>query len=276
MKTDNTHELSVAPRWNVGPRMGVAALVILLPLLLVLEWSSGTAFSLHLFYLLPVSLAAWTFGYRGGFATATAAGGYCVFVALAMHPRSAPFAPLLWRATSTLVLFLVFAAAIAYHRAFIDRVVAASRVDFESGALAARELERSLDYEARRAHRYGRPLALAMLEAASDARDTRLPAKIVETLRRNVRDCDIVGRLSPRRFALVLVECPAADATRIAGRCREALEGALPKGVRFSLGAVSYRGSTPTNAARLLQVAESNMAGAKVGTVAPLAIPICE
>jgi GGDEF domain-containing protein len=76
-----------------------------------------------------------------------------------------------------------------------------------------------------------------------------------------------VGRLTKRRFVLVLVECPAREAARVMIRCRETLKQGFPGALRCDVGAVSYGGSSPTNAQQLLHLAETHLAGARAGTL---------
>lgn len=269
--TSPDHDLQVQRPWTLGPRSGAAVLCILLPALLVLEWISGTAFSLHLFYLVPVSLAAWNFGQRVGVAVAAMAAAYCVFVAIGMRPPLAPVLPFVAQCASVVAMFLLFAFAIDHHRRFVDAVIEASRLDFESGAVAQREFDRVLDTEARRARRYARPLSLLMCEMPADGEGSE-PRAVVETLRGHVRECDVVGRGGRRRLVLMLVECPMVEARRVAERAREVLAQAFPK-ARYALGVVSYGGSSPTNAGQLLHMAEAQIARAKaaLSADAPLA-----
>jgi GGDEF domain-containing protein len=144
-------------------------------------------------------------------------------------------------------------------------VLAAARIDFYSGALSPRELERQLEREARRARRYARPLSLVILDI--EATDPALVPRFVAALGRNVRECDLVGRLTKRRFVLVLVECPSREASRVMLRCREMLKQGFPGALRCDVGAVSYGGSSPTNAQQLLSLAEGHLTGARSGAM---------
>jgi len=259
--TSHEHELRLKRPWTLGPRSGAAILFTLLPALLVLEWMSGTAFSLHLFYLVPVSLAAWNFGKRVGVAVAAMAAAYCVFVGIAMRPPLSPIIPFVAQSASIFALFLLFALAIDHHRRFVDAVIEAARLDLESGAISRREFDRVLDGEARRARRYARPLSLVMVEMpsagpGSGAKD------VVNALRGHVRDCDAIARAGRQRLVLMLVECPGVEARRVAERAREVLKHEF-QDARFALGSVSYGGSSPTNAAQLLHMVEAQMTRAK-------------
>ena len=269
--TSPDHDLRIQRPWTLGPSFGSAMLFALLPALLVLEWMSGTAFSLHLFYLLPVSLAAWNFGKRIGIGVAAMAAAYCVFVGVSMRAPLSPVVPFVAQSVSVVVLFVLFAWAIDHHRRFVDAVIEASRVDVDSGAVSQREFDRVLDAEARRARRYARPLSLLMLELPAEGPGAVMRA-VVEALRGHVRECDAVARCGKRRLVLLLVECPLVEARRVVERTREVLEHAFPK-VRYSLGTVSYGGSSPTNAAQLLHMAEAQITRAKaaLSSEAPVA-----
>lgn len=265
--TNSDHDLAVPQPPTLSPRVAKATLLALLPALLVLEWVAGSAFSLTLFYLLPVALAAWNFGYKAGFTIAGVAGGYCVFVAAAVMPAHAPWAPLAWQSGTTLALFALFAWAVAYHRAFIERLVRFARIDSESGALAQREFERALDAETRRARRYGRPLAVVVMEAdgPKQAFDAGFAAKLCDHLRGVLRECDSVARMGPRRFALLLVECPGAEARAVAVGARDGLVRAFDARIAFATSVCAYGAAAPTSAAQILQRVERRLQEVKSG-----------
>lgn len=259
----DAHDMPVASPWALRPRSGVALLLVLLPALLLLEWTAGRAFSLYLFYLCPVALAAWNFGYRVGFGIATVAAAYCVFVALALAAPGTPMQPLVLQGASIFAMFLIFAFVIAHHRSFVDNAVAAARIDLESGALARREFHRVLHSEAWRANRYHRPLALVLIEAEGSGFG-RLDkkaffARLGEALRTNVRECDAVARVSDRRFTMLLVECPQSETSRVLERTRAALHQAFGSGVAFNFGVTGRSGSSVTSATVLMRAAAADL-----------------
>lgn len=268
---DPHHELRRKRPWTLGSRSGAAVLFALLPALLVLEWISGVAFSLHLFYLLPVSLAAWNLGRRAGVIVAATAAAYCAFVAVAMRPAYAPLMPFVAQIGSVTVLFLLFALAIDHHRRFVDAVINAARVDLESGAMAQGEFDNVLETEARRARRYARPLSLVMLELPAEGAGAEARG-VVDALRGHVRECDAIARSSERCLVLMLVECPVVEARRVAERAREVLSKEYA-GARYVFAAVSYGGSSPTNALQLLLMVQTQLERAKaaLSADAPLA-----
>jgi GGDEF domain-containing protein len=264
----DAHDMPVASPWALRPRLGVALLLLLLPALLLLEWTAGRAFSLYLFYLCPVALAAWNFGYRIGFGIATLAAAYCVFVALALAAPGTPMEPMALQGFSIFAMFLLFAFVIAHHRAFVDNAVSAARTDLESGTLARREFHRVLHSEAWRANRYHRPLALVLIEAegwGTGQMDKKaFFAKLGEALRTNVRECDAVARVSDRRFTMLLVECPQSETARVLERTRAALQQVFGAGVAFNFGVTGRSGSSVTSASVLMRAAAADLEGVRL------------
>jgi len=101
-----------------------------------------------------------------------------------------------------------------------------------TGLYNRRHMQEVLLDERRRAHRYGHPLSVIMLDVDSfkTYNDTyghvqgdvllRMAAAI---LRENVRDVDIVGRYGGEEFIIVLPETPSAEAYQTAERLRQAV-----------------------------------------------------
>ena len=56
--TPNDHDLRIDSPWTLGERSALVILVALIPTILVLDHLSGREVSLHLFYVVPVALAA--------------------------------------------------------------------------------------------------------------------------------------------------------------------------------------------------------------------------
>lgn len=268
--TPSHHDLRMRAPWTLGPRWGAALLLILCPALLVLEWVAGNGFSLSLFYVLPVALAAWNFGYRAGLAIAAVSAAYCIFVALATRAPAAALSPIAWQAATTLILYAFIACAVAGHRRFIDGAVRLARVDPESGALANHEFERVLEAEVRRAKRYSRPLAVVLLDASgakhAQGNSREFLTALAATLRANLREGDMVARIGIRKFGLLMIECPAAEASQAIQRAREAVERKFDSRMSFSFGVVSYGGAGAANASHLMHQAESQVNVVKTGT----------
>ncbi|MDH5263495.1 MAG: GGDEF domain-containing protein [Betaproteobacteria bacterium] len=266
--TPADHDLRIDSPWSIGARSGLVLLVALVPAILVLDFVAGRGISLHLFYLVPVALAAWNLGARAGFAIAGAAGAAWAFVAISARGPGDTWGLVAWDILSTIALFLFVAHLVARHRGFVDGLRALARVDSETGALSRREFDRLCEAEVRRSKRYRRPLALLLFdlgEAKTGGRG-RLAAA-ARSMLSQVRECDSVARLAPRRFGVLLIECKPPEPLAVVERLRETLVTNL--GLRkqdLAIAVATYGGSLPASSASLLALAENHLNLARSGS----------
>jgi len=252
------HDLRTDEPSSIGERSAVLIIVVLVPVTLALDVFAGRSFSLQVFYLLPIALGAWVMGDRAGFGLALVTGISCAVVAVGTRGPADSFASMVWEIVSTFTLFLVVAYLVGRQRRFAAEVHAHARLDGGSGALSRREFDRQLEEEVRRARRGRRPLGLVVFDIGETKGRKRghFPA-IVRTARPLLREGDSVARLSPRRFALLLVECRSNEALEIAERMRAALDGVPGQDSQpAAIGFATYGGNSPTSGADLLKLAE--------------------
>lgn len=262
------HDVRITRPWSLDERSGTVLLVILVPAILVLDYVSGRDFSLHLFYLVPTGLAAWSFGGRAGYAVGLVAAAYWAFVGFATRQPNAPVASLAWDVLSTVMLFLFLAFVVARHRAFVDNLLELARIDAGSGALSRREFGRILEAEVRRARRYKRPVALALFDVAAKdmgRKGSDFLQALVRSVQAQLRDSDSVGRISERRIAILLIECRPPEALVVGTRVRENVAAAL-KVAAPAIGIASYGGAAATKEPDLTQVASNQLAIAQGGS----------
>ena len=239
-----------------------------MPAILVLDFVAGREVSLHLFYVVPVALAAWILGPKAGYAIALAAGVSWAFVAIASRGPGTSIGPVAWDVFSTFALYLFVGHLVARHRGFVEGVRALARVDADTGALSRREFDRMLEAEVRRSRRYRRPLALLVFELAEGRGEAPgfLPA-IVRTVHGQIREGDSVSRLGPRRFAVLLIECKPPEPMLVVERLHEAL-GTAQRVRKQDIAIVvpTYGGSLPASAQSLLAQAEGHVQLARGGS----------
>jgi diguanylate cyclase (GGDEF)-like protein/PAS domain S-box-containing protein len=105
----------------------------------------------------------------------------------------------------------------------------ASKIDFLSDVLNRRGLRERLEYEARRMVRTRRPLSVILLDIDhfKKINDTYghligddVLAQVAVTLKKSVRNTDIVGRYGGEEFLVILPECDMAGALKIAEKVR--------------------------------------------------------
>ena len=266
--TPNDHDLRIVSPWSIGERSGLLLLIALVPSVLVLDLVAGHGVSLHLFYLVPVALAAWNLGARAGYGIATVAGAAWAVVAFSTREANYSAAVLAWDVLSTLALFLFVAHLVARHRGLLDGLRAHARLDGETGALSRREFDRLLEAETKRTKRYRRPLALVVLDLGEVRGEGpgHLPA-FARSIQSQVRDCDSVSRIGPRRFAVLLVECKSPEYMLVVERLRDALVANLRLHKHeLAVAVASYGGGLPVSAASFMALAENHLNLARSGS----------
>jgi diguanylate cyclase (GGDEF)-like protein len=259
--TPQDHDLRIDSPWAIGERSGLLLLIALVPAILVLDFVAGRGISLHLFYLVPVALAAWNLGERTGYAIAGVSATAWAFVAVASRgPADSP-AIVAWDILSTLSLFVFVAFLVARHRGFVGGLRALARVDAETGALTRREFDRVLEAEVRRAKRYRRHLALVLLDLAEIKGEGRGQlAAVARAVHSLVREGDGVARAGPRRLAIILIECRAPEPMLVVDRLREALVSTLRyRDQDLSIAVATYGGGVPTSGSSVMAQAEGHL-----------------
>jgi len=110
-----------------------------------------------------------------------------------------------------------------------------SRTDGLSGLLNRRHWEDAVSAEFQRGRRYGRPLALLMLDidhfkSINDGHGHPAGDEVIRSvaviLRASLREEDVPGRYGGEEFGILLPDTPAAGAEVIAERIRRRIEGA--------------------------------------------------
>ena len=115
------------------------------------------------------------------------------------------------------------------HQATLERL---ATTDHLTGLLNRRAFLDATEREIRRAHRYGQPLALIMLDVDHFKRindghghpaGDEVLRRIAATCRGMLRDGDLMGRLGGEEFAITLVQPPLQVASAVAERLRKAV-----------------------------------------------------
>jgi diguanylate cyclase (GGDEF)-like protein len=166
----------------------------------------------------------------------------------------------------------VHAALALRHRALLDEVELLATRDHLTGLANRRLLEETLALEVPRSARAGRPVSLLMLdvdhfkdvndEGGHPAGDAVLRT-VADALVRRTKASDLVARLGGDEFAVVLPDCSASDAARVAERVRSAfVAAAAPSSVTLSAGIATIPDHA-TVAEELLAAADAALYAAK-------------
>lgn len=224
------------------------ALVLLIG---VLDYWTGYEMSLALFYLVPVSFAAWYVGRCAGIAVSLISGAvWEVSNDLAGQTFSSPLF-YAWNMTSRIVVFSLTAILLCKLHAVLEHERELSRTDPLTGVMNRRAFQEEFARELHRAQRYELPLTLAFIDldnfkAMNDqfghsAGDTVL-CTVAGTIDRVIRDTDIAARLGGDEFGIVLTNTGSVGAkkalTKIHTHLHQAMEQ-LGWAMTFSIGAVA-------------------------------------
>ena len=230
--------------------------------------------SLSLLYLVPIALVAGPLGLRAAFlVSVVSAGGMAI---AEFHGTLAQLDPMhpWWDTTIHFVFFAITSVLLVRLRGEMAREERLARVDPTTGAANRRAFFEAVEAEIARAARYGKPLAIGVLDldkfkAVNDslghaAGDEALRA-VVGLLRRDLRAVDTVARLGGDEFGLILPETAEEGATFALGKLQEDFAEAMRQGgwpISFSAGVIVYT-EPPRSVTEALKVADELMYRAK-------------
>ena len=236
-----------------GWRAASPAAVLLLSALLVPfvaygDFRTGPEVGFDLFYVVPVSLAAWFAGRWRGLTLAGLCGvasGTVEFIEAGRY--------IFWNASVHLAVFGLLAIALSALRETLEKERVLARTDALTGVANRRMFLDAAGRELERSRRYGHPFSLAILDldnfkAVNDERGhaegDAVLRSAAESLRSSLRSTDTVARLGGDEFAAFLPETGPEAALEVYEKLRERMQEAFRLAgwpVTVSLGAVTYR-----------------------------------
>ena len=221
------------------------------PALGVLDWASGPELAFSIFYLLPISVVAWTTSTRRMLPVAVTAALTWLVADLAAGADYANVAIPLWNTSTRLAVFVLVGRLITQLRRSAQLEQQLARTDPLTGVSTSRWF---YEQAAQRLERADSVVTLVYLDlddfkAINDRHghsggDTALNA-VGAALRQATRDGqDVIGRLGGDEFALLLT-LPTAEVAEVhvAGIVRRVAQllAAHPLDIGFSAGAVVFR-----------------------------------
>ena len=218
----------------------------------IVDYVTGHEVSLAVFYLGPISVAAWYADRRSGIAIAVLS-CLCWYVAeqIGGAVYSHPLIPV-WNALVRLGSYLIIALLIDALRRRLELESRLSRTDALTGVLNGRAFAEHLEYNLAAARRHGRPFTLAFVDlddfkrvndAYGHGEGNRVLCAAARTLSESLRETDKIARLGGDEFALLLPDTDAAGASAAIAHAHERLGHVLRAGARSvtcSVGAVTF------------------------------------
>jgi diguanylate cyclase (GGDEF)-like protein len=215
-----------------------------------LDYITGVELSFSLFYLLPISLLAWTVSERFGLVMAFLSAGIWQTVDVWSGIKYSSVFPYVWNTVIRLGFFLLPVFMIRLNRA-VQHEQALARTDFLTGVLNARSFRELAQMEINRSVRYQRPFTIAFIDVDNfktindtfghTTGDTVLRA-IAESIQAHLRKTDIVARVGGDEFVVLLPETDAQTAPIVISNMqRELLKEMNENGwsVTFSIGVLT-------------------------------------
>lgn len=260
-------------RWldDVPEWMLLLASVLLVAGLGYVDWLTGREASFAVFYLLPVSLAAW---YLGRTPAVIVSGFSAVSWLLAEvterpEPYSSAIVPV-WNAGTRLVVFLVVGLLLAALRRALEQEHRLARTDELTGAANSRRFLEVAELELIRARRYGRPFSVAYVDVDDfkevndrfgHAVGDQVLSSAAAAMMAGLRATDLVARMGGDEFVILMPETDRDSAEKVADRLRDELDQsvrAVDRPVTFSLGVLTCE-RPPESVDRLVELADSLM-----------------
>ena len=164
----------------------------------------------------------------------------------------------LWHTHPALVVLTLLPLALAYRSLAIPGLVEASRVEPKTGLFNMRHFHSALSQELGRAARFGRPIALLMIDvdhlrqinnARGHVAGDEALRLVSDTIRATTREYDVAARFGGDEFCVLLPETQQEGAMTVAERLRSRVERAgaeagLPVTVSIGIAAVATGGVT--------------------------------
>jgi diguanylate cyclase (GGDEF)-like protein len=188
----------------------------------------------------------------------------------------------LWEINQGLVALTLLPLALAYRSLAIPGLVEATRIEPKTGLYNMRHFQSVLSQELQRAERFGRPLAVVMIDVdhlreinttRGHLAGDRALKSFAAALRTATREYDVAARFGGDEFCVVLPETDTEGALVVAERIRSSVEhSSAHPNVTVSLGVASHRGGGTTPEA-LVALADRAAYRAKFSSRNSVAVP---
>lgn len=247
---------------------------LLIPCIGTIDYFTGAEFTFSLFYLLPISLAAW-FTSKRIVLTASILTAviwlFADFSAGRFHYNSIAY---LWNFVSRLVFLAIVGGLLLLLKKALNREHELSRTDYLTHAFNSRAFYKLVELEMSRSSRYRHLLTLAYLDIDNFKfiNDTfghqigdKLLCAVVDVIKSSFRKSDVVARLGGDEFAVLLPETDQDDARTSITKIQNRLENMTRENnwsVTFSIGVVTYIKMPPT-VDKLIELCDQGMYSVK-------------
>jgi diguanylate cyclase (GGDEF)-like protein len=258
---------------TLPPSRTILYSLLLCLLVAILDYLTGYKVHVALLYILPILLVSWAAGRTMGFVLSVLAAGSWFVANSLTWPSDVSRTAHFWNAGVRLITFLASAHLISALKETRGEALQ-SRIDPLTGAGNLREFRDRAAAEIIRSRRYQHPLTVAYLDldnfkAVNDrfghATGDEVLCTVVGTLRRNIRESDLLTRVGGDEFLLLFPETKSEAAPKAVQKMEEMLEQVIRERqwpVTASIGVVTFI-TPPESVDELLKVADRAMYSAK-------------
>jgi len=237
----------------------ISAAVISIFVIETIDYFLGPNIELSFFLLFPILVVALSMEKKTASIVTCAAVLIWVIEEEASRGWHFPWGIILWNSLLRLGFFLLTINLIYALKKQIEKEKELTRSDFLTGVANSRHFSDILAMELKRLARDGRPFTLAYLDVDNfkSVNDTsghnagdKLLRVIADTLKRSVREIDVVGRLGGDEFALLLPLTDQKQSRFVLERMRNALSESIGRNgytVTFSIGVITCLSATASS-----------------------------
>ena len=251
-------------------RAGATALV-LLAMVAVFDYVTGSELAMSFFYVIPISIAGWYIGQKTAITVAVlGAASFPVTDALAVGPYAEVWTGF-WNFTVRAATLTSVALILSRLRVALARERDLARQDPLTGISNSRWFHELGAWECAQAQRNEAPLSIAYLDldGFKEINDTlghsagdRVLRSVASALSENTRAADLVARLGGDEFALLMPATGEHEARVTIERLTEVFSDMTEDLVTFSIGLGTFYGPPP-QIAEALRIVDSLMYDAK-------------
>lgn len=248
-------------------------------ILLFLGWLDITTgdYSLIVFYLIPVSLAAWFVSKRCGLL-------FCLLTVVvrgfadkeSSSSISSHSVMHYWNEFIELLFLVIMCLLFSALKKNLENEKELARRDPLTDTLNRRSFFDLAEHEINRSRRYRLPLTVAYIDLDNfkgvndqlgHQTGDALLISVVSTIRSNIRSSDILARFGGDEFVILLPDTPGDAALKFLNKMHDNLDQAMSRSgwpVSFSIGAVTYR-AVPSTVDEVIRHADELMYSVKHG-----------
>jgi diguanylate cyclase (GGDEF)-like protein len=240
----------------------------------IIDLLTGYELAFSVFYVFPISLAAWVISRRAGIIASIASALVWLWADIASgHVFTTPFIPA-WNTIIRLLFFIMIAVLLSALKNSMDRERELARIDYLTGAVNSRLFFELLRMEIERSQRYEHPVTLAYVDldnfkAVNDGFGHPTGDQVLQTVAayagKHLRKTDVIARLGGDEFALLLPETGQEDARKVLAKLQSGLLEEMRRSgwpVTFSVGVVTCSAAV-SEAEELIKMADELMYAVK-------------